>query len=36
MENLRNEIDIRLVNNKKRLFKMDIKTKLYVANYKIT
>ena len=31
MENLRNRINVRLVKNKKRLFKMYIKTKLYVA-----
>ena len=31
MENLRNRIDIRLVSNKKRLSKMDIKTKLSVT-----
>ena len=30
MENLRNRI-VRLVSNNKRLFKMDIKTKLYVT-----
>ena len=28
MENLRNTIDAKLVSNKKRLFKMDIQTKL--------
>ena len=31
MNNLRNRIDVRLVSNKKRLFKMDIKTKLHVT-----
>ena len=31
MENLRNRIDVRLVSSKKRLFKMDIKTKLYIT-----
>ena len=31
IENLRNSIDIRLVNNKKNRFKMYIKTKLNVA-----
>ena len=31
VENLGNRINIRLANNEKRLFKMDIKTKLYVA-----
>ena len=30
-KNLGNRIDARLVNNKKRLYKMNIKTKLYVA-----
>ena len=29
MENLRNRINVKLVSNKKRLFKMDIQTKLY-------
>ena len=33
MENLRNRIDVKLVNNKKRLFKMYMKIKLYVAQY---
>ena len=34
MKNLRNRIDIRLISNKKkRLFKMDIKTKLHVTKY---
>ena len=33
MENLRNKTNLRLlVRKKKRLFKMDIKTKLHVAN----
>ena len=31
VENLRNKIDVKLVDNKKRLFKMDIQTKLYVT-----
>ena len=31
MENLRNRIDVRLVSSKKRLLKMDIKTKLYIT-----
>ena len=31
MENLRNRIDVRLVSSKKRLFKMNIKTKLYIT-----
>ena len=31
MENLRNTIDLKLVSNKKRLFKMDIQTKLYAT-----
>ena len=30
-ENLRNRIHVELVSNKKRLFKMDIQTKLYVT-----
>ena len=30
MENVSNRIDVKLVSNKKILFKMDIKTKLYV------
>ena len=35
MKNLRNRIDIRLIsnNNKKRLFKMDMKTKRHVTKY---
>ena len=33
MENVRNRIDVKLVNNKKRLFKMYMKIKLYVAQY---
>ena len=31
MENLRNTIDVNIVSNKKRLFKMDIQIKLYVT-----
>ena len=31
MENLRNRINVKLVKKRKRLFKMYIKTKLYVA-----
>ena len=31
MENIRNRIYVKLINSKKRLFKMYIKTKLYVA-----
>ena len=33
MENLRNRIDVKLVSNKKKdyLFKMDIRSKLYVT-----
>ena len=31
MENLRNRIDVKLVNNEKKLFKMYIKAKLYVS-----
>ena len=31
MKKLRNKIDVKLVSNKKRLFKVDIKTKLYVT-----
>ena len=31
MENLRNRIDVRLVSSKKILFKMNIKTKLYIT-----
>ena len=31
MENVRNKIDIKLGNNTKKLFKMYIKTKLYVT-----
>ena len=31
MKHLRNRIDAKLVNNKKRLFKTDIQTKLYVT-----
>ena len=31
MENLGNTIDVKHVSNKKRLFKMDIQTKLYVT-----
>ena len=35
MKNLRNRIDLKLVSNKKkRLFKMDIKIKLYVTQKK--
>ena len=30
MGNLRHRIDVKLVSNKKRLFKIDIQTKLYV------
>ena len=30
-ENLRNRVDLKLVNNEKRLFKMYIKTKLHVG-----
>ena len=30
MEKLRNRIDVRLVSNEKRLFKMNIRTKQYV------
>ena len=33
MENVRNKTDLRLlVRKQKRLFKMDVKTKLHVAN----
>ena len=32
MENLRNRIAVKLVSNKKRLFKMDIQTKLYMSH----
>ena len=31
MKNVRNRIDVRLVSNKKRLFTMSIKTRLYVS-----
>ena len=31
MENLRNRINVKLLSNKKKLFKMDIQTKLYVT-----
>ena len=31
MENLRSRIDVKRVCNKKRMFKMDIQTKLYVS-----
>ena len=31
MEKLRNRIDVKLVSNKKRLFTMDIQSKLYVT-----
>ena len=31
MENLRKRIDVRIVSNEKKLFKEDIKTKLYVT-----
>ena len=31
MENVRNKIDIELGNNKKKIFQMYIKTKLYVT-----
>ena len=31
MENIRNRTDVKLVNNEKKLFEMNIKTKLYVA-----
>ena len=31
MKNVRNKIDVRLVSNKKRLFTMSIKTRLYVS-----
>ena len=31
MENLENKIDRRLLSNEKRLFEMDIKTKVYVT-----
>ena len=31
IQNVRNKIDVKLVNIKKRLFKIYIKTKLYVA-----
>ena len=31
MENLRSRIDVKRVSNKKRMFKMDIQTKLYVS-----
>ena len=31
MKNLRNRIDVRLVSNKKNIFKVDIKTNLYVT-----
>ena len=31
IENLRNRIDVKLENNKKRLFKMYIKAKLYIT-----
>ena len=34
MKNLRNRMDVKLVNNEKKLFKMYIKTKLY-ANQNI-
>ena len=31
MKNIRNRIDVKFVSNKKKLFKMDIQTKLYVT-----
>ena len=31
MEHFRNRIDVKLVSNKERLFKMDIQTRLYVT-----
>ena len=31
MEHFRNKIDVKLVSNKERLFKMDIQTRLYVT-----
>ena len=36
LENLRNKIDVKLVSNEKRLFKVDIQTKLHATTKYLT